>query len=174
MPNPPCSRTVKSSKVPHPAYADCKGVAEMGGGALVQPFRAPSTDFLKDDTRLKEGALISVTRTLSDKKKIAPAGSDTPDKVEFLNLWQPTPVPATLHRMTPMALYDINTKLPFQVLETDEIRLEPLVVSLVFTLKKLALYISGLTPACETSGRVHVPPQGILGRVGRYGALRNA
>jgi hypothetical protein len=48
---------------------------------------------------------------------------------QMLNLWTPTPAPATLHRLTPMIGYDINTKLPFHVLETDHIRMEPLVVS---------------------------------------------
>ena len=46
-----------------------------------------------------------------------------------LNLWTPTPAPATLHRLTPMAAYDINTKLPIHVLATDQIRMEPLCVS---------------------------------------------
>lgn len=69
---------------------------------------------------------VNVTRTLSDSRKIAPMQG----KDDLLNLWTPTPVPATLHRLTPMAQYDINSKLPFHILETNQIRLEPLVVSI--------------------------------------------
>ena len=68
---------------------------------------------------------IEVGRKISRKKQITPV----PTKVEIMNLWTPSPAPATYHRQTPMASYDINAKLPFRVLQTDQIRLEPLVVS---------------------------------------------
>lgn len=68
---------------------------------------------------------VEVTRKISSKKQIMPIAT----QAEIMNLWTPSPIPATYHRQTPMASYDINTKLPFQVLETDQIRLEPLVVS---------------------------------------------
>ena len=68
---------------------------------------------------------VEVIPKISGKKKIIPV----PTMVEIMNLWTPSPTPATYHRKTPMASYDINTKLPFRVLQTDQIRLEPLVVS---------------------------------------------
>jgi hypothetical protein len=73
---------------------------------------------------------VSVRRTVSERKKIVEA-----TQVEILNLWQPTPAPATLHRLTPMCAYDINTKLPFRILEMDQVRLEPLVVSIIHALR---------------------------------------
>lgn len=74
-----------------------------------------------------EGDVLPVTlsRKVSEKKKIA----RNTDSEGILNLWEPTPAPATLHRLTPMYGYDVNTNLPFRILETDQVRLEPLIVS---------------------------------------------
>lgn len=62
------------------------------------------------------------------------SGQSTPKTIpstpgSVLNLWLPPAAPDTLNSATPLELYDINSKLPFHVLQTSAVRLEPLVVS---------------------------------------------
>lgn len=110
---------------------------------------------------------VSLTRTLSDRRKIASMqGTDT-----LLNLWTPTPLPATLHRVTPMAQYNINSKLPFHILETDQIRLEPLVVSIDHKITQTRDQV--LTPARQTSRGIHVASERVLGCSRRHGSVRD-
>ena len=47
---------------------------------------------------------------------------------KVLNMWSPPPPPKILNEMTPASQYDINFCMPFETLETDEIRIEPLIV----------------------------------------------
>lgn len=86
----------------------------------------PSTEGGQKQDKYQEALPITLSRATTEKKKIA----KTEIQDGILNLWMPTPAPATLHSKTPMSAYDINTKLPFRILETDQVRLEPLIVSL--------------------------------------------
>lgn len=67
----------------------------------------------------------NTTRQFLDRPKTKPRTI----KPAVLNLYEPDPAPATLNASKPMHLYDINSAMPFHLLETDEVRLEPLVVS---------------------------------------------
>ena len=48
---------------------------------------------------------------------------------KVLNLYEPDPAPETFNASKPPHLYDINSAMPFRILETDHVRLEPFVVS---------------------------------------------
>ena len=51
-------------------------------------------------------------------------------KRTVLNLWEHPPPPEQLHEHTPREQYDINFRMPFRILETEHVRVEPFVVSL--------------------------------------------
>jgi hypothetical protein len=109
------ARKVHYEELPRPSLQATNDAAAMPG--------AEASEMQED----KPVMLIPrVGRRRSEGRQITPAASADH---QVLNLWTPTPAPATLHRKTPMAAYDINTKLPFHVLETAHIRMEPFVVS---------------------------------------------
>ncbi|WVF66223.1 hypothetical protein IAT40_000963 [Kwoniella sp. CBS 6097] len=77
-----------------------------------------------------------------------------------LNLYEPRPAPQTWNEKKPMHLYDINFAFPFHFLQTDHVRLEPLV------------------PAKHLQGFLNLPDEswaasGNLGPYDRESALRD-
>lgn len=77
--------------------------------------------------------MISTTPLIQPKVRLTldrPRPKPKPiERNPVLNLYQPEPAPSTLNALKPMHLYDINCAMPFHILETDAIRLEPLIVS---------------------------------------------
>ncbi|WVQ93845.1 hypothetical protein IAU59_000923 [Kwoniella sp. CBS 9459] len=61
----------------------------------------------------------------------SPASRSKPKPINnaVLNLYEPNPTPQTWNEKTPMHLYDINFAFPFHFLQTEHVRLEPLVPS---------------------------------------------
>lgn len=108
---------------PIPAQSAPEMAAQVSGPAA-DDAEWTSLAASKSDGR-GEGLLTRVQGDLVHSLKVDTAASVLP---QVLNLWTPTPIPATLHRLTPMVAYDINTKLPFHILETDQVRMEPLIV----------------------------------------------
>ena len=66
----------------------------------------------------------------STDRKFLDRPKTTPQAIRrVLNLYEPDPAPSTYNASKPMHLYDINCVIPFHILETEHLRLEPLVVS---------------------------------------------
>lgn len=55
------------------------------------------------------------------------------------------PPHADLHADTPMHLYDINSTIPFHILQTSQVRLEPFVVGSIMLLSSVLLIDTSLS-----------------------------
>ncbi|KAK4688028.1 hypothetical protein P7C73_g2086, partial [Tremellales sp. Uapishka_1] len=77
------------------------------------------------NNKTSESALPVIAKTSQPRLSLA---KPIPKPDQILNLYQPYS-PSTLNSRKPMHLYDINFVLPFKVLSTGYVRLEPLVPS---------------------------------------------
>ena len=126
---PICHSPLLSSHSSRRSVARCKTPYPFLNSSLSR-----SIDRLEDISALPLSSIpISLVPRLVPSNAIARTQEISKDdrfNDQILNLWQPTPIPRTLFSMTPMRHYDINTKLPFHILQTGHVRLEPLIVSL--------------------------------------------
>jgi hypothetical protein len=74
-------------------------------------------------------AAKSDPRPLSPRPFLSRARSKPRPIQRVLNLYDPDPAPSTLNALKPMHLYDINCAMPFRIFETEQVRLEALIVS---------------------------------------------
>ena len=100
---------------------------------------APSAAAVARDTKLQtilhkpaasQQKRNSTTKTNKPRPIPTAKPAAIPGGTEWLDTYKPLE-PLTLNSRTPPVLYDIHFGFPFRVMQTDQVRLEPLVVSAV-------------------------------------------